>query len=1039
LTKADQGALRSAHAAQTLIIPCVVNLPPPPRFLRLIACSLFVLFILAFAACESPANPGEPDTYGISLSKTETHVFDDAYQGYSAITPLTVTITNTGNQATGNLSAVLSGASAGSFALSADSIASIAAGGTGTFAVGPKTSLAATGGAARTYTATLTVSGGNSIAASFDLSFTVYPAESNPDPVYSIALNESGTFAFATLAPGYAAIAPLFVTVSNTGNRATGALAAALSGDSASSFALTGSSIASIAVDGERTFSVAPKMSLGEGTYTATVTVSGDNNLAASFGLSFTVDAAQAYGISLSVNGTHAFDDADFGYEEPEPLTVTVTNTGNQATGALVAALSGANAGSFALTGSSIASIAAGGTGTFAVAPKTGLTATGGASGTYAATVTVSGGNSIAARSFGVSFTVHPAESAPVYSIALDASGTHTFAALAPGYAAIAPLTVSVANTGDQATGALVATLSGGSASSFALTGSSIASIAVGGTGTFTVAPKTSLVAGTYTATVTVSGGNSIVARSFGVSFTVNAAQSYGISLSVTGTHAFPDDDLEYAEVEPLTVTVTNTGTNSTGFLTVELSGGDWASFNLDRVTLLPINPGATRTFIVKPNTGLAKKTYTTDVLVYNDDIHGEFSLSFTVWNFTNAADQAAYLNKAAGGTTVNNPVLLPINHGAVDWAALAGAINTAGKYVALDISTSSPAATSIESGAFLDCAKLVSISFPAASSIGDSTFENCTNLISVNFPAVSSIGTSAFSGCGLTEISLPASLTSIGPNPFIGNVNLTTIAVDSNNPEFSARNGMLLDKAGATLLAYPGASGTVTLSGITSIGDFAFVACRNLISVSFPAIASIGNQAFHDCASLTEINLPASLTSIGFNPFTYCINLTTITVDSNNPQFSSRNGMLLDKADATLFAYPSASGTVTLSDITSIEDLAFFECTNLISASFPEASSIGDSAFDNCTSLISVSFPNATSIGGLAFNGIGNKALAITLPQNAPTLSFATTDDPNFYSKTVTVKTPAGRTGYDAAWEDLFKTAFGTGASITLNFENLE
>jgi hypothetical protein len=648
------------------------------------------------------------------------------------------------------------------------------------------------------------------------VSFTVHPAAS--DPVYSIALDASGTHTFAALAPGYAAIAPLFVTVSNTGNRATGALVAALSGDSASSFALTGSSIASIAVDGERIFSVAPKMSLGEGTYTATVTVSGDNNLAASFGLSFTVDAAQAYGISLSINGTHAFPAADFGYEEPEPLTVTVTNTGN------------------------------------------------------------------------------------------------------------------------QATGVLVATLSGGSASSFALTGSSIASIAVDGTGTFTVAPKTSLVAGTYTATVTVSGGNGIASRSFGVSFTVNAAQSYGISLSVNGTHTFPDDDLEYEEVEPLTVTVTNTGTNSTGNLTVELSGDDWASFDLDRVTLLPINPGATRTFIVKPNTGLAKKTYTTDVLVYNDDIHGEFSLSFTVWNFTSAADQAAYLNKATGGTTVNNPVLLPINHGTVDWAALAGAINTAGKYVALDISTSSPAASSIEAQAFEDCAKLVSISFPAAS----------------------------------------------------------------------------------------------------SIGDFAFVGCRNLISVSFPAIASIGNQAFGGCTGLTEINLPASLTSIGFNPFTYCINLTTITVDSNNSQFSSRNGMLLDKAGTTLYGYPSASGTVTLSDITSIGDSAFFECTNLISVNFPEASSIGDDAFADCTSLTTANFPLVTSIGVCAFYGIGNKALSITLPQNAPTLSFATSS-PNFYSKTVTVKTPAGRTGYDAAWEDLFKAAFGTGASITLNFENLE
>jgi hypothetical protein len=82
---------------------------------------------------------------------------------------------------------------------------------------------------------------------------------------------------------------------------------------------------------------------------------------------------------------------------------------------------------------------------------------------------------------------------------------------------------VTITNTGNQATGTLTAALSGTHSSSFTLSTTSIPGIAAGGTDTFTVVPKTGLPLGTYTATVTVSGGNGIVAN-FNVSFTVNVS-----------------------------------------------------------------------------------------------------------------------------------------------------------------------------------------------------------------------------------------------------------------------------------------------------------------------------------------------------------------------------------------------------------------------------------------------------------------------------------------------------------------------------------
>lgn len=53
---------------------------------------------------------------------------------------------------------------------------------------------------------------------------------------------------------------------------------------------------------------------------------------------------------------------------------------------------------------------------------------------------------------------------------------------------------------------------------------------------------------------------------------------------------------------------------------------------------------------------------------------------------------------------------------------------------------------------------------------------------------------------------------------------------------------------------------------------------------------------------------------------------------------------------------------------VTSIGGYSFYNCTNLVSADFPNAISIGTYSFYNCSLLASVDFPKATSIGSYAF-----------------------------------------------------------------------
>jgi uncharacterized repeat protein (TIGR02543 family) len=115
-----------------------------------------------------------------------------------------------------------------------------------------------------------------------------------------------------------------------------------------------------------------------------------------------------------------------------------------------------------------------------------------------------------------VSFTV---TSVPDYSIALDSSA-YTFPGAAPSYGDPDVKIVTVSNRGSHATGPLTIAKSGSHADSFTVSKTDIGDIAVGGNDSFTVVPVTGLAAGTYTATITVSGGNSITAA-LTVSFTV--------------------------------------------------------------------------------------------------------------------------------------------------------------------------------------------------------------------------------------------------------------------------------------------------------------------------------------------------------------------------------------------------------------------------------------------------------------------------------------------------------------------------------------
>ncbi|MDR0436940.1 MAG: M6 family metalloprotease domain-containing protein [Bacteroidales bacterium] len=117
-------------------------------------------------------------------------------------------------------------------------------------------------------------------------------------PWWGIAMNRSGTHTFRSVPYGYETYTPLSVTITNEGNQPTGELTIELSGEHANDFIISKTSISNIFMGADSSFTIVPKIGLGLGNYTATVTVAGDHDLSESFDVVFTVVRADGSPVS---------------------------------------------------------------------------------------------------------------------------------------------------------------------------------------------------------------------------------------------------------------------------------------------------------------------------------------------------------------------------------------------------------------------------------------------------------------------------------------------------------------------------------------------------------------------------------------------------------------------------------------------------------------------------------------------------------------------------------------------------------------------
>jgi hypothetical protein len=272
--------------------------------------------------------------------------------------------------------------------------------------------------------------------------------------------------------------------------------------------------------------------------------------------------------------------------------------------------------------------------------------------------------------------------------------------------------------------------------------------------------------------------------------------------------------------------------------------------------------------------------------------------------------------------------------------------------------------------------------------SIGYNAFDS-TWITSLTIPnSITNIEVDAFYDCDrLTDVTIPASVINIGDDAFFFCNVLTAINVDTNNPYYSGAAGVLFDRNQTRLIRCGGGKpGSYTVPAtVTNISANAFNTCTFLTNLTIgDSVISIGGGAFNGCNSLTNVTIGSGVTSIALGALDSCPSMATITVDTNNPVYSSLDGVLFDRSQTILIKVPGGkTGNYAVpNSVTNIADDAFSTCGSLTNVTIGSSViSIGDNEFKWCSGLITVTLGNnLSSIGGATFYGCSSLT-GITIP----------------------------------------------------------
>ena len=260
----------------------------------------------------------------------------------------------------------------------------------------------------------------------------------------------------------------------------------------------------------------------------------------------------------------------------------------------------------------------------------------------------------------------------------------------------------------------------------------------------------------------------------------------------------------------------------------------------------------------------------------------------------------------------------------------------------------------------------LVNVTLNAGEEIEAEMFKGAKNLATLILPSeLKTIGKEAFNGAkSLESISIPKSVTKIEHDAFIYCESLTSITVDAANKNYTSNDSNCIvevefdEEKGNIETLIAACSTTKIYEGIENIGAYAFVGCKNLISLFIPStVTNITEGAFLDCPSLETIKVDprnAKYTS-GDDDLKY--NFILVPHEMKIIQ-----GCKNSKIPEDIQINPT-----TTKKLIGISKYAFATCVDLKEIYIPTTvESLEAGSFKNCTSLEKVTIANSK----IVFNG---------------------------------------------------------------------